>query len=585
MYSFYINQPYIVPIDVGSYLLEYYKGKFELLEDPLEPKLNTNDPKQSGKPIKIIGDTDKNLQWTIGICNYKSSIYFKYQLKSLYEFNDTPFNLIIVDNSIPSDEKILKNLTKNYKNVQIIVNELQTVGAGRQHAEALNIIHQYTKTKYLMVMDPDFFWIRKNILKILQRKLDEGYVSVGSPFWSKFIDDTSPAAWGCAYLTSILRKGDFDHLDSSLSQKEISYLLTLGKDTAWKLRDRFKKENLKTFSFEDRFGLPDWFPIKGQHSANFFDSVADEKLSHEYYYCGHPIAYHLCRGSYETDADFPTTEQQKDIKPPKEWVDLREKYSQFFYEMLKKDDKKQMKIHLHFPTKNDARILPYFFKHYDRYVEKYFAYYNVNSKDDTLQILKSHPNVTIIEDSNQKLDERFLISIKNEQWKKYSNHNNCDWVILVDNDEFLYHPNFIELLEQYDKEGINFPKVKGYQMFSESFPTENKQITELIKKGILYHPYDKQVILKPDITPNYSFGCHYASPQGPIIKTSNDFDIKMLHYKIFGNEYPEKRLAVNETLSDFNKASGCGVYNRDPNSEWNPYNELKKIRIEAKDVI
>lgn len=244
-----------------------------------------------------------------------------------------------------------------------------------------------------------------------------------------------------------------------------------------------------------------------------------------------------------------------------------------------------MRIHCHFLCKNEGRILPYMFKHYDKYVEKYFAHFNVNSTDNTLSILKNKSNVAIIEDRNVKLDERFLIEMKNVVWKRYSNPSNCDWVFLIDTDEFLYNPDLLGLLERYDKEGITFPKVEGYQMFSESFPTEDKQIYEIIKKGIPYHPYNKQIILKPSISPNYSYGCHFSNAQGPVVKTSENVDVKLLHYKIFGEEYPEKRLAVNDTLSDFNKATGCGTYNRDPNSPWNPYNELKKVREEAKDVI
>jgi len=244
-----------------------------------------------------------------------------------------------------------------------------------------------------------------------------------------------------------------------------------------------------------------------------------------------------------------------------------------------------MKIHVHFPTKNDGRILPYFFKYYDQFVEKYFAYYNINSTDNTLEILKSKSNVTIIEDNHQKLDERFLISIKNVEWRKYSTIDNCDWVFLVDNDEFLYNLDLIKLLEEYDKNEIAIPKVEGYQMFNEFFPTEDKQITEIIKKGIPYHPYNKQVVIKPYVIPNYSYGCHFISPQGPNIKMNDVPEIKMLHYKIFGDEYPQRRMAINDTLSDFNKATGCGVYSMDPNSPWNPQKELEKVRLEAKDII
>ena len=244
-----------------------------------------------------------------------------------------------------------------------------------------------------------------------------------------------------------------------------------------------------------------------------------------------------------------------------------------------------MKIHCHFLCKNEGRILPYFFKHYDQYVTQYFAYFNTTSKDGTRAFLESKPNVTIIRDNYPKLDERVLILMKNVTWMKYSNPSNCDWVFLLDTDEILYNPDLLGLLKKYDEEGVNFPQVKGYQMFNEEFPTEDKQIWELIKKGIEYHPYNKQVVLKPNIAPNYSYGCHFSSPTGPEIKTSENIDIKLLHYKIFGEAYVQERMDLQKTLSAFNIAVDCGTYSLDPNSRWNPKTELEKIRKEAKEVI
>ena len=249
-----------------------------------------------------------------------------------------------------------------------------------------------------------------------------------------------------------------------------------------------------------------------------------------------------------------------------------------------------MRIHLHFLAKNESRILPYFFKHYNQYnVDnnlQYFAHFNVNSTDGTLKLLQENTvPVTLIKDRNLKLDERFLIEMKNTTWMKYSNPENCDWVILVDTDEILYNEDFLGLLERYDKEGVNFPQILGYQMYNDTFPTEDKQIHELIKRGRAYHPYNKQVVLKPNIAPNYSYGCHFSSPTGPNVKTSEEIDIKLLHYKIFGEAYVKERLAVNDTLSDFNKAVGCGVYNTIPGHAFNPQVEYESIKIEAKDVI
>ena len=56
-------------------------------------------------------------KWSILIVNYFSSVYIKWQLKILYEFNNVDnFELVIVDNSVDeSEKKILQNLTENYQ--------------------------------------------------------------------------------------------------------------------------------------------------------------------------------------------------------------------------------------------------------------------------------------------------------------------------------------------------------------------------------------------------------------------------------------------------------------------------------------
>lgn len=245
-----------------------------------------------------------------------------------------------------------------------------------------------------------------------------------------------------------------------------------------------------------------------------------------------------------------------------------------------------MKIHLHFPTKNEERILPYFFRHYDQYVERYFAYYMKESTDKTLEILKSNPKVTIIELSMPLKDNILLSKIRNDFWQKKSIASNCDWIIVCDNDEFLYHPNFLEVLEKYDNEGINFVKTDGYQMYSDKFIETNKQIYDVIKKGVKAENYSKCSLFKPGIIPNYSYGCHLSAPTPKEkVKMNQERDIKLLHYKIFGKEFVKKCMDRQKELSDFDRALGLGVYSMDPNSKWNPQKEYEKVKSEAEDVL
>ena len=51
-------------------------------------------------------------------------------------------------------------------------------------------------------------------------------------------------------------------------------------------------------------------------------------------------------------------------------------------------------IHLHFMCWNDARMLPFFFRHYDKIVDKYFVHDN-GSTDGSIALLEKHKRVEL----------------------------------------------------------------------------------------------------------------------------------------------------------------------------------------------
>lgn len=595
MYYFNPNQQYELPNDVADYLVGQYGNRFQVI-NPVASSLliiKKEKPIETPKLIKKIRKDKNKLLWTVGIVNYKSLSFIKHQLKTLYNFNSVPFKLIICDNSIPSEKKELEKICSKYKNITIIGHESKELGTSCQHSEGLQKILDLVDTEYLLINDPDFFWVQKEYLKTLQDLLDEGYVCVGAPFYrAGFSNDTTPALWGCAYDTKILEDGDFYSFEGK-DRDSISKDLTQGKDTGWKLRVKFQKQNLPTYSFGDSFG------ISLRHNFNKDEqhyTVTSLKSIHEYSYKGEVIAYHLSHGCHETEESFPTMETRRNASCTSKWSNLRDKYSNYFYDLISYGERK-LSIDLHFLTKNDEKMLPFFFRHYDKYVTRYFAYYNIYSKDKTLEILKSKKNVTIIEDDNKKMDDRYFRWVKNTLWQKYSNSDNCDWVIICDSDEFLYHENLLDLLKQYDIKGITIPKVRGYQMYCESFPIndDKRQIYEIANKGTPSSSYNKFVVMKPYVFPEYSYGCHFASPASykGVVKFSDDLGItnaekahlKLFHYAMFGESFVEKIMGRQDGLSDFNKAYGLGVYSLDPRSKFNPKIEYEKVKKESKAVI
>jgi len=584
-YSFLPNLEYDLSEDIANYLLCAYKDKFvKTIEIKQKKEESLFLRKNYVKPTI----NNKEILWTVGIVNYKSLDFIKHQLKILHNFNSLPFKLIIVDNSIPSEKKQLMEMCSEYNDVTVVTNKPKQNETSNQHSEGLEIILSLTNTKYLLVNDPDFFWVQKEYLYTLQKLLEEGYVCVGAPFYrATFTKNDTPAVWGCAYQTRILEKGIFETF-KGCSHDDIHRLLTEGKDTAWRLREKYLNENLRTFSFEDHLGIT----LDNDFSANIKHfSDATVKDIHEYRYNGKIIAYHLYHACHDDPDPWPSKSKRRKTIVPAEWQDIRKQYSNFFYNVICKEiEIRPLRIHLHFLCKNEEDVLPFFFRHYDQFVTQYFCHFNIHSTDKSLEILKNKKSLKIIEYNNKLIDDRLYLNIKNYIWKEYSTRDNCDWVIICDADEFLYHPNILNLLNRYDNAGVDIPKIRGYQMFAEEFPIDDKQsqIYKLVNKGVYAPSYNKYILMKPHIFPEYAYGCHSLSPCSiKLIKFSDDYhidntekaELKLFHYAVFGEKFVKDMMNRNNKLSELNKAIGLGVYSLEPGTKFNPqkiYEDIKK---------
>lgn len=271
-------------------------------------------------------------EWTIGIVNYKSAVYIKWQLKILFESNDPScFKLIIVDNSSPHQKKELEELTKEYsakyKNIEVIYLLPKEESASGQHGEGLSLVKEKTTTKYLLVHDPDFFWVQGGYLNSLKDYLEQSKdnVAIGAPYPNKIGigDPWFPSAYGCAYKTDTLKGVDFFADVSEEKRKEsfkkypISEGFEFSYDVGWKIRE--KLSNKKFFTFSQR-EAPELNKIIGAHSF--------ETLTREYFYNGKTIGFHLFRGTFTG-----TVENHKDPKNQinEEWIIARNKYGSYFY--------------------------------------------------------------------------------------------------------------------------------------------------------------------------------------------------------------------------------------------------------------
>jgi hypothetical protein len=185
-------------------------------------------------------------------------------------------------------------------------------------------------------------------------------------------------------------------------------------------------------------------------------------------------------------------------------------------------------------------MLPFFFRHYDDLVDKYFIFDN-GSTDGSLSLLMSHRRVEVTHfdvpgDSFVEEERRLGDTI----WQK----SDADWVIITDIDEHIYHPDLTGYLQRCSDEGVTAIRSIGYEMVSDRFPTGTQPLVEQVTLGTRSMGHDRLCIFNPRaITEtNFTVGRHEAEPTGRVSWPAYP-EVLLLHYKQLGVDYPTMRSA------------------------------------------
>jgi hypothetical protein len=277
-------------------------------------------------------------QWTVVTVNFRSTDYLGSQLKLLYEFNDPQeFTLLLYDNSRPHEREALEALTAPYQaahqNIEIVYYTPASEAASAQHGEALTDALAKVNTPYLLVHDPDFFWVQRGYLKTLQGYLEKGNVAIGAPYNRPvgIGNPLFPAAYGCAYSVENLKKPDIDFTanisQAWLEQSQREYPdCNFSYDVGWKIRRDLSALPFVTFKDEMAVEL---IAIMGSHSFASFP--------HEYFLEGKTIAFHLFRGTITDIVDifFDVSTRNPNVILDKDKKEARQRYAAFFYSIVK----------------------------------------------------------------------------------------------------------------------------------------------------------------------------------------------------------------------------------------------------------
>lgn len=241
---------------------------------------------------------------------------------------------------------------------------------------------------------------------------------------------------------------------------------------------------------------------------------------------------------------------------------------------------------------NEEKMLPFYLKHYSQFCEK-MVFFDNESDDRSHEIINSYPNTEIRTFKTKgTLDDFVHLALKARSIEEA--RGNCDYVIIGDCDEFVYHPNILNFLKEHlNKTSVFFPA--GFQMASPYFPKSEGQIYESILTGVPDAWYTKPILLNPNMVQNFEWveGCHEidyrnskllgdifhpiphnirpigeykGNPWGKFEmlfeKTHlfNNVPLKLLHYKHLGSDFVTDR--YNQYINrsgESNKSEGLGT--------------------------
>lgn len=170
-----------------------------------------------------------------------------------------------------------------------------------------------------------------------------------------------------------------------------------------------------------------------------------------------------------------------------------------------------MKVVAHILAFNEAELIAYTMRHYRSFCTSIYVH-DGGSTDGTQDICRRYGAEVKHWDTKGQLNDELSMKCKNECWLG----TDADWVLCPDADEFIYFPQGAEAtLKIYSRLGAAVIKPRGYDMFSEAYPTTTGQIYDEVKTGTLSDKwYAKPILFSPHkiMESGFGIGAHESEP-------------------------------------------------------------------------
>lgn len=189
---------------------------------------------------------------------------------------------------------------------------------------------------------------------------------------------------------------------------------------------------------------------------------------------------------------------------------------------------------------NEAAILPYWLRHYGPLADQ-LVIFDDNSTDLGPELARA-AGAEVRPYPGTGLDDSEFVEFAAATYPEA--RGLADWVLWVDADEFIYHPDLRARLALYAAADVRLPRVAGYSMFANAFPTTTGQIYDEVHTGVRAPFYDKPVVFDPRLNLRWIPGKH-ALAEPVEVWRGGEAEIKLLHFRHLGERYFAERNARN----------------------------------------